>query len=67
VEENRKRLDQMTTTNEDEVEVLREQESIYAEDSEEDYLKHTSETGEQYNVFYEFVSSQVVFLVLTLF
>jgi hypothetical protein len=46
----------MATTNEDDIAVLREQEKIYEEDSEEDYLKHTSESGEQYNVFYEFVS-----------
>jgi hypothetical protein len=44
-----------------EAEELRDQESIYAVDSEDDYLQHTSETGEQYNVFYEFVSCFFMF------
>lgn len=45
----------MTDKNED-LQLLREQQNIYDEDCEDEYLKHTNTTGDQYNVFYEFVS-----------
>lgn len=43
------------TDNED-LQVLKEQQNIYDEDCEDDYLKHTNTTADEYNVFYEFVS-----------
>jgi hypothetical protein len=45
----------MTDTAED-LQVLREQQNLYDEDCEDDYLKHTNTTGDEYSVFYEFVS-----------
>jgi len=50
-----KQSDRTAMTDTEDLQVLREQQNLYDEDCEDDYLKHTNTTGDEYSVFYEFI------------